>query len=193
MNPSSAYIILAALHCAPSMNEYADESPPGSSQTLRNIKICDPISDQLGYEIDPYNTGSQFGAAQKRCAPCCFDLESPTLFPLSPLSPLVNKWLFPLCAKLCSDPAMQCDVRRYENKSNRTIYPLPLIKTKSTLVVSKSTIVSLQALAFLPELADNSLEVRMNLVLRASYAAGTGSSTSTSTFLLLVPGPVMIF
>lgn len=105
MNPSSAYIILAALHCAPSMNEYADESPPGSSQTLHNIKIGDPTSDQLGYEIDPYNTGSQFGAAQERYAPCCFDLESPTLFPLSLLSLLVNKWLFPLCAKLCSDPA----------------------------------------------------------------------------------------
>jgi hypothetical protein len=36
------------------------------------------------------------------------------------------------------------------------IYPLPLIKTKSTLVVSKSTIVS--ALAFLPGFADKSLE-----------------------------------
>ena len=60
---------------------------------------------------------------------------------------------------------MPCVQMTYKDKLNRTESPIPSLDTASSFIVSKSTIISLQTLAFLPELADNSLEVRVILVL----------------------------
>lgn len=86
------------------------------------------------------------------------------LYAAQPLLPLASGFFdAPIHAPVCY--AMLCDVMKYAEKSNRIKSPIIPAEPHLPIVMSKSTVISLQTLAFLPELADDSLEIGMILVL----------------------------